>query len=314
MGRESASPARVTQASLPTPPFVTLLANESASRIGPVTGRAQGIAPTMRRLRKPVRAWWQRNVSFPSPGHSTLYVIRQQSLSKVGFFHKLGARNERPAHLVLPGTISKGLFNGFHSELDLDDVTHKETTGLQGQVPGQSEVVAVDRGPGIEGDNLPAHGILPTSGELGVQHDLACDAADGQIPDHLRMVAAQQLHAGALERDRGVTLDIQEIGGLQVIVAILYPRIQAWRIDLHFHRRAGWIGLVQDDGAAHALEVPLDRRKHHVLAGELDQRMRGVELPVTTGCNSRFTLRCHVIPSITKYRFRCCWQRELLTL
>src|SRR6266536_2343271 len=83
---------------------VTLLANESASRIGPVTGRAQGIAPTMRRLRKPVRAWWQRNVSFPSPGHSTLYVIRQQSLSKVGFFHKLGARNERPAHLVLPGT------------------------------------------------------------------------------------------------------------------------------------------------------------------------------------------------------------------
>ncbi len=61
-----------------------LLANESASRIGPVTGRAQGIAPTMRRLRKPVRAWWQRNVSFPSPGHSTLYVIRQQSLTWSG--------------------------------------------------------------------------------------------------------------------------------------------------------------------------------------------------------------------------------------
>src|SRR5207253_630999 len=69
----------------------------------------------------------------------------------------------------------------------------------------------------------------------------------------------------------------------------------------------------QDDGAAHALEVPLDRRKHHVLAGELDQRMRGVELPGTTGWNSRFTLRCHVIPSLTKYSFRCCGLRERLT-
>ena len=62
-----------------------LLANESASRIGPVTGRPQGIAPTMLRLRKPVHAWWQRNVSFPSPGHFTLCVIRQQSLYCVGF-------------------------------------------------------------------------------------------------------------------------------------------------------------------------------------------------------------------------------------
>ena len=89
---------------------------------------------------------------------------------------------------------------------------------------------------------------------------------DGQLPDHLGMVATQQLHTGALKRDRGVTLAIQEIGGLQVRVAILHPRIQAGCIDLYFHRRAGRIGLVQNDGAAHALEVPLDRRKHHVLA------------------------------------------------
>src|SRR2546428_11520453 len=35
------------------------VANHRASTC-PQTGRAQGIAPTMRRLRKPVRAWWQR--------------------------------------------------------------------------------------------------------------------------------------------------------------------------------------------------------------------------------------------------------------
>jgi hypothetical protein len=51
------------------------------------------------------------------------------------FFHELGASNERPAHPVLSGAISNGLLDGFHSEFDLDDVTHQEATGLQGQVP-----------------------------------------------------------------------------------------------------------------------------------------------------------------------------------
>jgi hypothetical protein len=37
----------------------------------------------MIRLRKLVRAWWQRNVSFPLHGHFTLFVIRQQSLSQL---------------------------------------------------------------------------------------------------------------------------------------------------------------------------------------------------------------------------------------
>ena len=57
-------------------------------------------------------------------------------LSNVGFFHELDASNECPTHLVEPWTISIGLLDGFHSELDLDDVTHQEPTGLQGHVPG----------------------------------------------------------------------------------------------------------------------------------------------------------------------------------
>src|SRR5690348_14453556 len=73
-------------------------------------------------------------------------------LSNVEFFHELGASNECPAHLALSGTISNGLLHGFHSEFDLDDVTHHEPTGLQGHVPGQAEVFAVDLRPGIEGD------------------------------------------------------------------------------------------------------------------------------------------------------------------
>ncbi len=70
----------LAELSINTSLSLTLLANESASRIGPVTGRGQGIAPTMLRLRKPMRVWWRWNVSFLSPGHFTQSVIRQQSL------------------------------------------------------------------------------------------------------------------------------------------------------------------------------------------------------------------------------------------
>ena len=65
------------------PPFTGLcwrmkVRVESAPAPGDHKGRPY--YATMLRLRKPVRAWWQRNVSFPSPGHFTLCVIRQQSL------------------------------------------------------------------------------------------------------------------------------------------------------------------------------------------------------------------------------------------
>jgi hypothetical protein len=62
---------------------------------------------------------------------------------------KLGAREERHARLILPGIRSNGLLDGLHREFDLDDVTQQEATGLQGQVPGQAEVLAVDLRAGI---------------------------------------------------------------------------------------------------------------------------------------------------------------------
>lgn len=47
----------------------------------PSQGRSLVVAPTMVRLRKLVNAWEHRNVSVPLPGHITLCVMRQQSLS-----------------------------------------------------------------------------------------------------------------------------------------------------------------------------------------------------------------------------------------
>jgi len=62
-------------------------------------GRPQGIAPTMVRLRKLMRIWRQRKVSFLSRGNFTLCVICQQSLTKTeedacGPFHSNAADHE----------------------------------------------------------------------------------------------------------------------------------------------------------------------------------------------------------------------------
>src|SRR5271165_4967496 len=84
--------------------------------------------------------------------------------------------------------ISSRLLDALHSDLYFDDVAHKETTGFQRHIPVQSEVFAVDRGFGLEGDNLLAAGILSASGELSVQHHLAGDSMDRQVSDHQSMV------------------------------------------------------------------------------------------------------------------------------
>src|SRR5947208_15640136 len=87
-----------------------------------------------------------------------------------------------------------------------------------------------------------------------------------QVSDHLGVIMALWLDTGAFERDDGIVLDIQEVGGLQVGVATFHARIQGRCVDLHFHRGAGRVSLVKNNGAVDVLEVALHRRKHHVFA------------------------------------------------
>src|SRR5207248_8870032 len=72
------------------------------------------------------------------------------------------------------------------------------------------------------------------------------------------------LDTGAFERDDGIVLDIQEVGGLQVGVAIFHARIQGRCVDLHFHRGARRVSLVKHDGAVDVLEVALRSEERRV--------------------------------------------------
>src|SRR6266481_1153591 len=53
-----------------------------------------------------------------------------------------------------------------------------------------------------------------------------------QVSDHLCVIIALWLDTGAFERNDGIVLDIQEVGGLQVVVAIFHARIQGRCVDL----------------------------------------------------------------------------------
>src|SRR5258708_9087753 len=211
-----------------------------------------------------------------------------------------------------PGPIPSELPDALRSDFDLDGVAQAPGTAFQRHVPVQSVVLAVDRGLSIEGDALLAHRILPTSGEFSIQYHLVGDIADRQVPEYARVVAALGLDAGALERDLRVLLDLQEVAGLQVIVAIVHPRIQAGRVEINFDRGVGWIGLVEDERALHTFKTTSDRRNHHVLSYKLDERVIWVKLPDIASSGFRLTLCRHVSTSLENKSFGFDLQRNEL--
>src|SRR5258708_35870189 len=124
------------------------------------------------------------------------------------------------------------------------------------------------------------------------------------------MVGGRGLDVGALERDLRVLLDLQEVARLQVIVAIVHPRIQAARIEINLDRGAGWIGLVEDERALHIFKATSDRRNHHVLSYKLDERVIWVKLPDIASSGFRFTVCRHVSTSFENKSFGFDLQRN----
>src|SRR5207244_8714355 len=89
----------------------------------------------------------------------------------------------RPCLEDRPGLCS-ALLDGLDLEQDLDRVADQDATRLQGYVPVEAEIAAVDRGLGGEPSHLQAPGIGAPAVDGRVQHDLAGGAANRQVADH----------------------------------------------------------------------------------------------------------------------------------
>src|SRR5205085_8285541 len=116
-------------------------------------------------------------------------------------------------------------------DLQIDFLAHEEAAGLQGDVPRDAPVLTINLGAGGEADPEAAPRIDARALVLGVQDHGARDVTDGEIAGDPKLVAADPLHLRGPERDRGVRLDLEEVGRTEVRVSLIDARGEA--LDLH---------------------------------------------------------------------------------
>src|SRR5918999_3558661 len=100
-----------------------------------------------------------------------------------------------------PGFLKSGLLlDQLGLDLQADRLGEQETARLQGSVPGQSPVLAVDLGHDTgEADALVAPGVDGPAEELDVDGDRAGVAADGEVAVDLPLgLAVAGANAGAV--------------------------------------------------------------------------------------------------------------------
>src|SRR5213076_2395538 len=112
------------------------------------------------------------------------------------------------------------LRDGGDVELELDLVRHQEAAGLERGVPGQAPVLAGQGGLALEADAQVAEGVASGAAGLEIDADRLADTSDGEVAGD-RPVVAVALDVRRGEGDRGVRLDLEEVGAAQVRVAVL---------------------------------------------------------------------------------------------
>src|SRR3546814_13143608 len=74
-----------------------------------------------------------------------------------------------------------GVLDEGEVELEVDLLAHEHAAGGERRVPGETEVLAVERGGALEADAGVAPRVLDGAGELEVDADGLGDAADGAV-------------------------------------------------------------------------------------------------------------------------------------
>src|SRR5688572_29801953 len=98
-------------------------------------------------------------------------------------------KNRLTAHCQPEKARSGGLF-GFDLQRNVDDVSYQETPRFERRVPLQAEVLAIDLRGRFEVDALAALRIFGLAAEYSVEHHLALDAPNGEVPVHFVLLPA----------------------------------------------------------------------------------------------------------------------------
>ena len=129
---------------------------------------------------------------------------------------------------------------------------------------------------------VPPHGSCWTPWNSHLQLDGPGDRLNGEVPLQRELVAVQIGYLSRGEGDGRVVLDVGEVGGLQVGVAILVTGVDRRGVDHDLDRRLE--GVVRDgEGAVKRGEAAADLADHEVSGGEVDRRMGRIDLPGAGG-------------------------------
>ena len=143
-------------------------------RSPPHPGRAAPGRPSPRRPR-----WRRARPGAVRSGRRGASVVRAREVSKREM--RRGAAELTVAPLAGWWGRRSGALDGRDVELEDDLVGDQEATGLQGGVPGQTPVLAVDRGLALEACAKVAEGVASRAGVLEVDAEGLGGALDGQV-------------------------------------------------------------------------------------------------------------------------------------
>src|SRR6185312_646332 len=176
--------------------------------------------------------------------------------------------------------------DGLQLEVDLDLLADEETAGLQRLVPLGAELLALDGHPAVEGELGLPPGILGLPQPLDGDGDRLRDVTDREVAGHGQLVAARRRDLGALEGELGKLLGIEEVGRLEVAVALLVVGRDARGVDRHLDARLRPVLFIQRQRSLPLEEPPAHLGDHHVANGEGDVGVGLVDLP-GLGCHER---------------------------
>src|SRR5438552_4131166 len=198
--------------------------------------------------------------------------LTERSDIVTSFLSPESALNQRPAS-------GSGLY-----ELDIerngDLVTNENAASLKRRVPGQAEVFPVDLGRRRGRDPGIAPGILRWRGwPFKCKGHLAGNAPDGQVAVDLQFSFRDNFDVAGFERQAGKLLNVQEVGALEVRVALRFAGFNRGRFNQCLDARLCRVPFSVVEDSSDFGEMPLHVGNHHVFDLEFGGRVCRVNVP-----------------------------------
>src|SRR6476661_8134232 len=179
------------------------------------------------------------------------------------------------------GDRSVAVEDGFEFDLDSDVLGDQHAAGFKGDVPGDVEVFAVDRGACREDAAVAAPGVAYVALEGDREGDLPGHSVDGEVAVD-GAVGSAPVDRVAAERGGGEPRDVEELWGLDVFVACDAAGLDAGHVDGDVDVGVGE-AIGDGDRAGHVGEPSADLGDHEVAADESEVGVSWVDVPSTGG-------------------------------